>query len=51
MGSRIVVGGPKLRLTAASAQAIGFALHELKRFPVIWKHSQRAGDSSRIPAV
>lgn len=29
MGSRIVVGGPKLRLTAASAQAIGFALHEL----------------------
>jgi two-component sensor histidine kinase len=29
MGSRIVVGGPKLRLNAASAQAVGLALHEL----------------------
>jgi PAS domain S-box-containing protein len=29
MGSRIVVGGPKLRLNAASAQAIGLALYEL----------------------
>jgi two-component sensor histidine kinase len=29
MGSRIVVRGPKLRLNAASAQAIGLALHEL----------------------
>ena len=29
MGSRIVVDGPKLRLNAASAQAIGLALHEL----------------------
>jgi two-component sensor histidine kinase len=28
-GSRIVVRGPKLRLNAASAQAIGLALHEL----------------------
>jgi PAS domain S-box-containing protein len=28
-GSRIVVRGPKLRLKAASAQAIGLALHEL----------------------
>ncbi len=29
MGSRIVMGGPELRLNAASAQAIGLALHEL----------------------
>jgi PAS domain S-box-containing protein len=29
MGSRIVVVGPNLRLNAASAQAIGLALHEL----------------------
>jgi PAS domain S-box-containing protein len=29
IGSRIVLRGPKLRLTAASAQAIGLALHEL----------------------
>jgi PAS domain S-box-containing protein len=29
MGSRIVMGGSKLRLNAASAQAIGLALHEL----------------------
>jgi PAS domain S-box-containing protein len=29
IGSRIAVHGPKLRLTAASAQAIGLALHEL----------------------
>ncbi len=29
IGSRIVVQGPKLRLKAASAQAIGLALHEL----------------------
>jgi PAS domain S-box-containing protein len=29
IGSRIVVHGPKLRLNAASAQAIGLALHEL----------------------
>jgi len=29
LGSRIVVRGPKLRLNAASAQAIGLALHEL----------------------
>jgi PAS domain S-box-containing protein len=29
IGSRIVVYGPKLRLKAASAQAIGLALHEL----------------------
>jgi PAS domain S-box-containing protein len=29
IGSRIVVDGPKLRLTPASAQAIGLALHEL----------------------
>src|SRR5258706_15581649 len=29
IGSRIAVHGPKLRLNAASAQAIGLALHEL----------------------
>jgi PAS domain S-box-containing protein len=29
VGSRIVIRGPKLRLNAASAQAIGLALHEL----------------------
>jgi PAS domain S-box-containing protein len=29
IGSRIVVYGPKLRLNAASAQAVGLALHEL----------------------
>src|SRR5262249_52422617 len=29
IGSRIAVHGPKLRLKAASAQAIGLALHEL----------------------
>jgi PAS domain S-box-containing protein len=29
IGSRIVMNGPKLRLNAASAQAIGLALHEL----------------------
>jgi PAS domain S-box-containing protein len=29
IGSRIVLQGPKLRLNAASAQAIGLALHEL----------------------
>jgi PAS domain S-box-containing protein len=29
IGSRIIVRGPKLRLKAASAQAIGLALHEL----------------------
>jgi PAS domain S-box-containing protein len=29
VGSRIVVHGPKLRLNAAAAQAIGLALHEL----------------------
>src|SRR5258707_774475 len=29
IGSRITVQGPKLRLNAASAQAIGLALHEL----------------------
>src|SRR5262249_12790266 len=29
IGSRVVVCGPKLRLNAASAQAIGLALHEL----------------------
>jgi two-component sensor histidine kinase len=29
IGSRIVVDGPKLRLKAAGAQAIGLALHEL----------------------
>jgi two-component sensor histidine kinase len=29
LGSRIVVRGPKLRLNAASAQAVGLALHEL----------------------
>jgi PAS domain S-box-containing protein len=29
MGSRIAMGGSKLRLNAASAQAIGLALHEL----------------------
>ena len=29
IGSRIVVRGPKLRLNAASAQAIGLALHDL----------------------
>jgi two-component sensor histidine kinase len=29
MCSRIVVGGPKLWLNAASAQAVGLALHEL----------------------
>jgi two-component sensor histidine kinase len=29
IGSRIVVQGPRLRLNAASAQAIGLALHEL----------------------
>ena len=29
IGSRIVMSGPKLRLNAASAQAIGLALHEL----------------------
>src|SRR5712675_1964753 len=29
IGSRVVVRGPRLRLNAASAQAIGLALHEL----------------------
>jgi two-component sensor histidine kinase len=29
VGSRIVLGGPELRLNPASAQAIGLALHEL----------------------
>jgi two-component sensor histidine kinase len=29
VGSRITIGGPKLRLNAAAAQAIGFTLHEL----------------------
>jgi PAS domain S-box-containing protein len=29
MGSRIVIGGSKLHLNAASAQAVGLALHEL----------------------
>jgi PAS domain S-box-containing protein len=29
IGSRIAVGGPRLRLKAAAAQAIGLALHEL----------------------
>jgi two-component sensor histidine kinase len=29
IGSRIVVDGPKLRLKAAGAQALGLALHEL----------------------
>ena len=29
IGSRIIVDGPKLRLNAASAQAIGLAVHEL----------------------
>jgi two-component sensor histidine kinase len=29
IGTRIAVNGPKLRLRAASAQAIGLALHEL----------------------
>jgi PAS domain S-box-containing protein len=29
LGSRIVLSGPKLRLNAASAQAVGLALHEL----------------------
>jgi PAS domain S-box-containing protein len=29
VGARITVGGPKLRLNAAAAQAIGLALHEL----------------------
>jgi two-component sensor histidine kinase len=29
VGSRIAVGGPRLRLNAAAAQAIGLALHEL----------------------
>jgi PAS domain S-box-containing protein len=29
LGSRIAAGGPRLRLNAASAQAIGLALHEL----------------------
>jgi two-component sensor histidine kinase len=29
IGSRILVRGPKLRLNAASAQAVGLALHEL----------------------
>jgi PAS domain S-box-containing protein len=29
IGSRIIVHGPKLRLNAASAQAVGLALHEL----------------------
>jgi PAS domain S-box-containing protein len=29
VGSRIAVGGPRMRLNAAAAQAIGFTLHEL----------------------
>jgi PAS domain S-box-containing protein len=29
IGSRVIIRGPKLRLNAASAQAIGLALHEL----------------------
>jgi PAS domain S-box-containing protein len=29
VGFRIVIGGPKMRLNAAAAQAIGFILHEL----------------------
>jgi two-component sensor histidine kinase len=45
IGSRIVVQGPKLRLKAASAQAIGLALHELAT------NAGKYGASRRIRVV
>jgi PAS domain S-box-containing protein len=41
IGSRIVVDGPKLRLKAAGAQAIGLALHELATNAGKYGHSRQ----------
>jgi len=46
IGSRIVVRGPKLRLNAVSAQAIGLALHELATNA--GKHGALSTDKGRI---
>jgi PAS domain S-box-containing protein len=46
IGSRIAVNGPKLRLRAASAQAIGLALHELATNAS--KYGALSTDSGRV---
>jgi two-component sensor histidine kinase len=46
IGSRIAVHGPKLRLKAASAQAIGLALHELATNA--GKYGALSTDSGRV---
>jgi two-component sensor histidine kinase len=46
IGSRIAVGGPKLRLNAAAAQAIGLALHELATNA--GKHGALSTNSGRV---
>jgi PAS domain S-box-containing protein len=46
VGSRIAVGGPKLRLNAAAAQAIGLALHELATNAA--KHGALSTDAGRV---
>jgi two-component sensor histidine kinase len=46
MGSRIAVGGPKLRLNAAAAQAIGLALHELATNA--GKHGALSANTGRV---
>ncbi len=46
IGSRIAVQGPKLRLKAGSAQAIGLALHELATNA--WKYGALSTDTGRV---
>jgi two-component sensor histidine kinase len=46
VGSRIVIHGPRLRLTAAAAQAIGLALHELATNA--GKYGALAADAGRV---
>jgi PAS domain S-box-containing protein len=46
VGSRISVGGPKVRLNAAAAQAIGLALHELTTNA--GKYGALAADAGRV---
>jgi two-component sensor histidine kinase len=46
MGSRILVGGPKLGLNAASVQAVGLALHELATDA--GKYGAPSTDSGRV---